>query len=504
MLLFFVLKAALPATHGHLVYALDDAYIHMAIAKNLAAHGVYGVTSHEFAAASSSILWPFLLAALYKVFGPVVVIPLICQIVIGIALLWLAWKMLNRAGVTSKRYVCAVLISLVLTIPMVPMTFVAMEHLLHAFLTLLFALVSLDYLYAPSARFLPVLLCAAAVTSVRYEGLFLIAAAALLFLLQKKLIHALAIAAAGAVPIALFGFYSIFHGGFFLPNSLLLKGLPVSIDSLLRLGNIATDCPEVSRLAFAALLLLGFGNIGRATSRALLQLFLLTAMLHQMFAAYGWFYRYEAYLVALGLIAVAVSAWESHAIRTSHRVWALLVLLIMFTPLIERGYKSITATPSAMADIYRQQFQMAEFFRTYYPQGRIAINDIGAISFYGDPYCTDLYGLGSTRITRTRLATLPKAVTAFSLPDNPQVQAVIQQDNVEVAAVYDHYFGVSQGHAPIDWIKVGTWKVPTKTVLGEDEVSFYGIGRENAENLRRNLAEFHSHLPQELSQFAIP
>ncbi len=49
---------------------------------------------------------------------------------------------------------------------------------------------------------------------------------------------------------------------------------------------------------------------------------------------------------------------------------------------------------------------MAEFFRTYYPQGRIAINDIGVISFYG-PYCTDLYGLGSTRITRARLATLP-------------------------------------------------------------------------------------------------
>lgn len=52
---------------------------------------------------------------------------------------------------------------------------------------------------------------------------------------------------------------------------------------------------------------------------------------------------------------------------------------------------------------------------------------------------------------------------AFSLPENPPVQAVVQQNNVEVAAVYDHYFGLSQGLAPLGWIKVGT-------VLGEDEV----------------------------------
>jgi hypothetical protein len=42
-------------------YALDDAYIHLALAQNIA-HGTYGINPGETTSPSSSVIWPFLLA----------------------------------------------------------------------------------------------------------------------------------------------------------------------------------------------------------------------------------------------------------------------------------------------------------------------------------------------------------------------------------------------------------------------------------------------------------
>ena len=43
------------ANDGHRVYALDDAFIRMAVARDLATHGTFAVTSYEFSASSSRL-----------------------------------------------------------------------------------------------------------------------------------------------------------------------------------------------------------------------------------------------------------------------------------------------------------------------------------------------------------------------------------------------------------------------------------------------------------------
>lgn len=69
--------------YNHFTYALDDAYIHMSIAKNFALHGVWGVTKYEFSSSASSLLWPLLLSAIYFVTGANDLIPVILNIILG-------------------------------------------------------------------------------------------------------------------------------------------------------------------------------------------------------------------------------------------------------------------------------------------------------------------------------------------------------------------------------------------------------------------------------------
>src|SRR5580698_1633389 len=135
-----LLSLILRRTHGHQLYPLDDTYIHAAVAKNLALHGVYGITRYHSSFPCSSILWPFLIAFTFLIVGVHVWVPFVLNIAISLFILWFARRLLRRAEMPLTPVLEALfLLLLVCSVPLVGMTFLGMEHLFHllAFLLLL-------------------------------------------------------------------------------------------------------------------------------------------------------------------------------------------------------------------------------------------------------------------------------------------------------------------------------------------------------------------------------
>ena len=73
---------------------------------------------------------------------------------------------------------------------------------------------------------------AAVLTATRYEGLFLVAAAASLLAMRRRFGHAAALTAAAALPVVAFAAYSVAHGALLLPNSILMKSEPARFGTL--------------------------------------------------------------------------------------------------------------------------------------------------------------------------------------------------------------------------------------------------------------------------------
>lgn len=79
--LFVALPAMQAKGEDRFVYPLDDTYIHMGMAKNLATHGVWGVNRYHFSSSSSSPLWTLTLAGAYLVTGVREATPLILNLI---------------------------------------------------------------------------------------------------------------------------------------------------------------------------------------------------------------------------------------------------------------------------------------------------------------------------------------------------------------------------------------------------------------------------------------
>ena len=512
LILYAALVAALVLlsmrrNQGHLIYAFDDAYIHMSMSKNFALHGVWGVTRHEFTSTSSSPLWTLLLAATYRVVGVGTRSPLVLNVLAGWLAIGVAYVFLARQ---SRRAwsVFAGLALLVLLVPLPSLAMTGMEHSLHVCLIVAFVSLAASCLAGENParwRIAALLGIAALLASVRYEGLFVILVAGLLFLLRRRPGIALGVVAAAAAPVVIYGLTSTHLGWFFLPNSLMLKpatpGLasPDAVAEFLGKASLRRLWESPHFLALFLPSLLSLACYARRRKQALESegfwanaAFLGAMLLHLQFVGQGWTFRHEGYLVALGVVVLAGAAGELAADEPERarpdpgRGWrmamAISILLILLYPVGRRAASVLAKTPQASTNIYQQQYQMGLFLHRFYEGQSIAANDIGAISYLADLKLLDLAGLASREVA---------ALQRDKQLDAAHVKPLTDAHGTSIAVVYEAWFeGVRD-----DWVKVGEWKIPDNVICANDTVSFWAVNPSQRDSLAANLRAFAPELP---------
>lgn len=503
---FYQLYTSMGVNNGLWIYPLDDAYIHMSMAKNLSHHGVWGITEYEFSSSSSSILYTLFISLCFKIFGMREMILLAVNLLAGMSILFVLWTIFKRENIHPLVVLLLTLILLFFT-PLPAMILSGMEHTLQILIDLVFiylAVLCLESEELSRKKLYGILAFAALSVMIRFEGVFLVSIISGFFLLKRKYGIAFLIAFAGLLPLVIFGIYSVQHGSYFIPNSLLMKGEKPSLTIVGIIQYIFGWLDKLKRnphvlVLFcwmaAHLVYLSWKGIPVWNRRFMMVLILLGLMvIHLTFAKTGWFFRYEAYLVFLGLLSFVWSlnemAIDLTRIKTKPLLYLGMVLLLLpsLYPLYARSKDALVMTVPATRNIFEQQYQMAMFLKKYYNNAEVAANDIGAICYFTDIKLLDIFGLASREVIALRMK------KEF---DQKHIYELSLSKHSKVAIIYASWF---IGKVPEQWKVAGAWTVSDNVILGGDAVTFYATEKYDVGALKKNLKDFSKYLPRTVRQ----
>ncbi|MEQ1636272.1 MAG: hypothetical protein ABL903_06240 [Methylococcales bacterium] len=465
VLLFFLI---LSATNHHFTYSLDDPYIHLALAKNIAL-GHYGINSNEVSAPSSSILWPFLLApfARWRLFEYT---PLFINSICLSALLYYLNKLFLEKGFCLRLLLISVVL---LSVNAYGLVFTGMEHSLQILLVCIIA-VSITALrnegdtnnrpaVVPNYTYVAIIL----LTLVRYEGLA-IALPVLAYLYfkgdQKRAIISLLV-----LLVCMLGFsgylYSLNLG--LLPSSVLAKSSHSSFNSIL--DNLLRNIDKYGFMLLPVSLLCSYYWL---KDFALALLIFFATLLHFMLGKFGWFGRFEPYWV-LFILLFGYHSLQHKIIASFISVIALLTLPLAFWSLL----LCTLNTPLAAANIYNQQAQTAKIAEILAEP--VAVNDLGLVALRSNQYVLDLYGLGNLEALKLR---------QFS-QGSGWIDGLMKKHAVKYAFIFDQWFP----EKPANWIRVAELKVINRgELIPWDTVAFYAVDEQSKLKLGDAIRKFSS------------
>ncbi len=309
--------SALTLGKGTVAYALDDPYIHLAIAKNFAFHGVWGVNPYEHVSASSSPGWILLLAVVFRIVGNHAWIPLVLNIFAAIGLAYVLDRIFRAYA--AAAWIRAILITAVLMLlPVTLFMAMGMEHTLQALLLAVFFAFARK-IFHPNYKLtrsecLWLFGLSAGMLLVRIEDFVLLPIPFIYLLAKKDYRSASAVIAGPLVALALFAVIAYSQKFGLEPTSMLVKRVHLASEGSAAGKLLSTIWTNVSmfreiELLIGALLaifvVLALKPKGRAPSILLLGTALFGFLGHTANGAFGWFFRYEGYLILFSLLCLA-------------------------------------------------------------------------------------------------------------------------------------------------------------------------------------------------------
>lgn len=504
IIFIIVLNQILINNNNHFVYPVDDTYIHLTIARNIAETSVPGINPGEFAYLTSSPLWTLILSGAYAIGFHSELVPLIINLLLSIIFIFHLNRFLNNY-IDNKQQQTVYLFLILIVTSLLHLIFIGMEHLLHTFLSFLFIIeiIKLSTKSDDNVNNFYLSIITILLTFARFESIFLLITAIVFMLINRKFKIAIILLLSSVIPLLMVGLYSISNGWYFLPSSLLLKS---------RIGDSSDFFSFIENLfgGFASnifhneflivMLLISFFFLFdkwkeiflRKELSGLAIVFVIT-LFHAFFAKFGWFFRYEAYLVFIWLVFISINIFNE--IGKFSKVKLLILsgsIIVLMMPIFSRAFNSNTNIALASNNIYSQQWNMSEFLRKNYSGETIAINDIGVISYRSNVRIIDLWGLGTKEIAGLK-------INKNKLEFDIGIEDILNRNNVKVAIIYSEWFR-SDMYFPGNWLEAGSWKLNDNFVCGEDKVVFFAKDSTEYKKLVTNLIEYSGYIDTKVEQ----
>jgi hypothetical protein len=479
--------------HGVFVYPLDDTYIDLQFAAELA-RGHYGLTDQAASSPASSVLYPLLLAAARGWF----LAPLLVNVAAALATTVALGCVLGRHGaLTQLRSILLavpLLLLLCLALDLVDLSVIGLEHTAHQLVSVLIVIgVAEAADNYPDPRIGPwwlIALCATAALW-RFEALGLVLMSGIGLAAVGARRTGLLILAAAASMLAVYFLLMTWAGLPLLPSSVLAKWVLTRQSG----GGDAIALVIVSIIECAQqwetlpLIALGIATSAavwlrpyRPRDRMLVAIYLGCVLGHMAFGAWSWLGRYSPYLFAIG--AATLLLVFDRAIRRLLTEGGPVSIGLVGVALIGVVTIRTALLPDSVAlssrNVAEQQYQLRRFAVGYYQAG-VAANDIGLLS-WGNPYpVLDLWGISDETARRARVGRQPG-----------WMEALVRARGIGLAVIYEPWF---PDQIPADWQRVATLSRSSPSQTGYPTVSFFATSPAAVGRIITSLREFQPTLP---------